>query len=396
MRKTLVINSGSSSLKFKLYTMPGYIVDCEGIVDRIAIEGSSITVKYNGEKKVDKIQLENHEQAIEFLLKNLEKYNLIEDKSQITKVGHRVVQGGEIFTKSVLVTEENLKQMYELAKLAPLHNIANADGITIFQKLLPHAINVAVFDTEFHQTMPEESYLYPVDYTWYEKYGVRKYGAHGTSHKYIASKVCEITNSDLNTTNTINCHLGNGASITAIEGGKSIQTSMGLTPLAGVMMGTRSGDIDPSIIQYMNEQTSMSISEITNKLNTESGMIGLSKISSDFRDIGDAIEANNERAIMAMKVYNTRIIETIAAYAARLKKVDYITFTGGIGENDDIVRREVLNGLSIFGVVLDDKSNMNRSESTRIISKPESKITCYIIPTDEEFQICSDAENFEN
>lgn len=392
MRKTLIINAGSSSLKYKLFTMPDYAVDCEGIIDRIGATKGSIVCKFDGKKDIRAKDFANHEEAIHTLLEVLEDNKLIENKEEITKVGHRVVQGGEIFTESCLIDEAKLEQIYELAKLAPLHNKPNGDGIKIFMELLPHAQNVAVFDTEFHLTMPKESYIYPVPYTWYEKYDVRRYGAHGTSHKYIAQEAAKLMGTEK--LNLINCHLGNGASITAIKDGKSIQTSMGLTPLAGVMMGTRSGDIDPSIIQYVSEQSGMSLEEITDKLNKESGMLGLSGISSDMRDINDAIDEGNEQATMAMRVYTTRIIETIGAYAARLGGLDLITFTGGIGENDELVRQWVLEGLGIFGIEVDIETNNDRSLGDRLITTENSKIPARIISTDEEYQIAFEAEKF--
>ncbi len=394
MRKTLVINSGSSSLKYKLFTMPEYTVDCEGIIERIGIDNGVIVCKFNGQKIEINQDFPNHEAGIDKLLEVLEENELIANKDEITKVGHRVVQGGEIFKESSLIGEKELEQIYDLAKLAPLHNKPNADGIKVFMNLLPHAQNVAVFDTEFHQTMPKESYIYPVPYEWYKKYDVRRYGAHGTSHKYITDQAAILLNKDVNETNIINCHLGNGASITAVKNGKSIQTSMGLTPLAGIMMGTRSGDVDPSIIQYMNEQTKMSVAEITNILNKESGMLGLSNIGSDFRDIRAAIEKGDEQARMSMDVYVTRIIETVGAYAARIGRVDMITFTGGIGENAEIVRKEVLEGLTIFGVELDEDLNNNRDLGDREITTKNSKIPSRIISTDEEYQIAKEAEAF--
>lgn len=392
MRKTLVINSGSSSLKYKLFTMPNFDVDCEGIIDRIGIDNGELVCKFDGEKVEIKQDFPNHEVAIDKLLEVLEANKLIENKEEITKVGHRVVQGGEVFPEAVLCGEEELAKVYDLAKLAPLHNKPNGDGIKIFKELLPHAQNIAVFDTEFHLSMPEESYIFPVPYEWYQKYDVRRYGAHGTSHKYIANTVAEMKGrEDLN---IINCHLGNGASLSAIKAGKCLQTSMGITPLGGIMMGTRSGDLDPSILQYVSSQTGKDINEINTILNKESGMLGLSGISSDFRDIGTAIEEGNEQARMAMNVYVTRVIETIGSYAARLGSLDMITFTGGIGENDSLVRKEILEGLSIFGVELDAEANENRSLGDRLITTANSKVEARIISTDEEYQIAKEAENF--
>ncbi len=392
MRKTLVINSGSSSLKYKLFTMPNFEVDCEGIIDRIGIDNGELTCKFNGEKVEIKQDFANHAEGIDKLLEVLEDNKLIENKEEITKVGHRVVQGGEAFPESVLVEEKELEKIYDLAKLAPLHNKPNGDGIKIFKELLPHAQNVAVFDTEFHLTMPKESYIFPVPYEWYQEYDVRRYGAHGTSHKYIANTLAEMKGDD--NLNIINCHLGNGASLCAIKAGKCLQTSMGITPLGGIMMGTRSGDLDPSVLEYVASQTGKDIHEINTILNKESGMLGLSGVSSDFRDIEAAITEGNEQARMAMDVYVTRVVETIGAYAARLGRVDAINFTGGIGENDAKVRAEILNRLQIFGVELDAEANENRSLGQRVITTADSKVEAHIIFTDEEYQIAKEAENF--
>jgi len=393
MRKTLVINSGSSSLKFKLYTMPGYIVDCEGIVDRIGIEGSNIVIKTDDQKVTRDAVINDHETGINLMLEIFEEINLIENKDQITKVGHRVVQGGEIFKESAKIEEKELEQIYELAKLAPLHNKPNGDGIKVFRNLLPDAVNVAVFDTEFHQSMPPESYMYALPYEWYEKYQVRRYGMHGTSHKYIANKVAEIEGR--NDLKIINCHLGNGASVCAIKDGMSVQTSMGLTPLAGVMMGTRSGDIDPSIIEYISKATGLNLEEITDILNKKSGMLGLSELSSDFRDIEDAMEEGHVKARMGMDVYVARLVETIGSYIARLGGVDVINFTGGVGENGSIVREEVLNQLSFLGIEVVTEINDDRKiELPKVITTADSKVKAYVIATDEEYQIASEAEKF--
>lgn len=393
MRKTLIINAGSSSIKFKLYTMPGYVVDCEGIVDRIGISGSSVVIKTEEDKFASKQPLANHEAGISLMLKMLTENGLITDLEEITYVGHRVVQGGELYKNSVLVDEEVLANIYDLAKLAPLHNVPNGDGIKIFMNLLPNAKNVAVFDTEFHQTMEPNSYLYAVPYSWYTDYDVRRYGMHGTSHKYIANTVAEMHNND--NLKLINCHLGNGASLAAINGTTCVTTSMGLTPLAGIMMGTRSGDIDPSIIEYMCDQTGKGLHEITEALNKESGMLGLSGISSDMRDIEDAIERGNPQAILAMDIYATRVAETIGSYFVRLGGLDVITFTGGIGENGADLRRDIISKLSAFGIELDEEINQNRKLGTpRKISTENSKIEVAVIATDEEFQIANECEKF--
>jgi len=393
MRKTLVINSGSSSLKFKLFTMPNFDVDCEGIIDRIGIDKSSIKVEFGDDEVKKETEIKNHEQGIALLLEILEENNLISNKEEITKVGHRVVQGGEVFKESSLIDDEKLESIYDLARLAPLHNVPNADGIKVFKKLLPHAQNVAVFDTEFHQTMPATSYMYAVPYTWYKEHNVRRYGMHGTSHKFIANKVAEFENNK--NLKIINCHLGNGASLCAIESGKCIQTSMGLTPLAGIMMGTRSGDIDPSILEYISKQTGKNLEEITSILNKESGMLGLSQISSDFRDVEAEYLAGNEMAIMAFDVYITRIVETIGSYFMRLGGVDVISFTGGIGENSDLVRSKVIEGISALGIKVDSEINGNRKlAKNNVVSTKDSKVKAWVITTDEEYQIALEAEKF--
>lgn len=392
MRKTLIINAGSSSLKYKLYEMPEYKELATGIIERIGLDQGIISIKMAGEKYEERQPFPTHEVAIKKMLELFEKFNIVGSLDEITKVGHRVVQGGEIFKKPALIGDVELQQIKDLAKLAPLHNIPNAVGIEVFQSLLPKAQNIAVFDTEFHQTMPEESYIYPVPYEWYTDYHVRKYGMHGTSHKYIASVIGEKLNKNNEDVKVICCHLGNGASVTAIDGGKCIQTSMGLTPLAGIMMGTRSGDIDPSIIQYMNEQTGMSIAEITDILNKKSGMLGISGISSDARDVHDASIEGNKRALLTYKLYATRIIETIGSYYVRLGGLDAIVFTAGLGENDWYIRQLVVEGLSVLGIKLDYEANDSRGEKE--ISTPDSKVKVLVIPTEEEYQIAKEAELF--
>ncbi|WOO87246.1 acetate kinase [Mollicutes bacterium LVI A0039] len=390
MRKTLIINAGSSSLKYMMFNMPGYEAIAEGIIERIGQDMGIVTLKFAGEKITNEMPIANHEVGIKAMLDLFEENKVIENYDEITKVGHRVVQGGEIFKSSCLVGEKELEQIIELAKLAPLHNIPNSVGIEVFTKLIPTAQNVAVFDTTFHTTMEENAYIYPVPYSWYEKYGVRRYGAHGTSHQFIAERVCELegTNPKL-----INLHLGNGASITAIKDGKSVMTSMGLTPLGGLMMGTRSGDLDPSILNYMHEQTGQSIAELTDVLNKESGMLGLSEISSDCRDIEDEFYKGNPAAIRTMEIYTTRIAETVGQYIVHLGGLDVLTFTAGIGENAAHVRSMVCEKLAPFGIEIDLEEN-NVFSQEKVISKPTSKVKVYIIPTQEEFMIAKEAELF--
>ncbi len=390
MRKTLVINAGSSSLKYMMFDMPEYKVVAEGILERIGLEMGIVTLKFEGEKFSKEMPIPNHEIGIKAMLDLFEEKKVISNYEEITKVGHRVVQGGEIFKKSTLVGDAELKHIKDLAKLAPLHNIPNSVGIEVFSKLIPSAQNVAVFDTTFHTTMEEEAYLYPVPYKWYTDYSVRRYGAHGTSHQFIAERVYELEGVN---PKLINLHLGNGASITAIKDGKSIMTSMGLTPLGGIMMGTRCGDLDPSILQYVHEQSGMDIHQITNALNKESGMLGLSGISSDMRDVEDEFFKGNKQAIRAFEIYTTRIAETVAQYIVHLEGLDVLTFTAGIGENSQLVRLKVCEKLKAFGIEIDLKENECFSQE-KIISTANSKVKVYIIPTEEEYMIAKEAELF--
>lgn len=390
MRKTLVINAGSSSLKYKLFGMPDYIEIAEGIIERIGLDMGIVSIKLNGEKTEREMVIENHEVGIKAMLDLMEEFNVIESYDEITKIGHRVVQGGEVFQKSVLVGEEELAGIIDLAKLAPLHNIPNSVGIEVFSKLIPNAQNIAVFDTTFHTTMEESEFLYPVPYEWYQKYGVRRYGAHGTSHQFIAERVCELEGRN---TKLINLHLGNGASITAIRDGKCVTTSMGLTPLGGIMMGTRSGDLDPSILNYVAEQTGMDVAQINNALNKESGMLGLSGISSDFRDVKAAYDEGKEEAIRTLNVYANRIAETVASYIMHLGGVETIVFTAGVGENAALVRKMVCSRLAPFGIELDEEANDCFSQE-KVISTSTSNVKVYIIPTEEELMIAKEAELF--
>lgn len=391
MRKTLVINAGSSSLKYKLFGMPDYIEIAEGIVERIGLDMGIVSIKLNGEKTEREMVIENHEVGIKAMLDLLEEFSVIANYDEITKIGHRVVQGGEIFKNSALVGEEELASIIDLAKLAPLHNIPNSVGIEVFSKLIPNAQNIAVFDTTFHTTMEEDAYLYPVPYEWYEKYGVRRYGAHGTSHQFIAERVTELEGEGQK---VINLHLGNGASITAIRDGKCVTTSMGLTPLGGIMMGTRSGDLDPSILNYVAEQTGMDVAAITNSLNKESGMLGLSGgISSDFRDIKAAYDNGDEAAIRTLDVYANRIAETVASYIMHLGGLDTMVFTAGVGENAALVREKVCQRLAPFGIELDLAANDCFSQE-KVISTETSNVKVYIIPTEEELMIAKEAELF--
>lgn len=388
MTKILAINSGSSSLKFQLFEMPEETVIAKGLVERIGIDNGIFTIEFNGEKIKDELDIPNHNFAIERLLSKLTELKIVEKVEEIEGVGHRVVHGGEFFDKSVLVTDEVLKTLDGIQDLAPLHNPANIMGVKAFQKVLPGVPNVLTFDTAFHQTMPKSTYMYAVPRDYYEKYGVRKYGAHGTSHRYIAQMVAEVTGKDIKDIKTISCHIGNGASICAIDGGKSVDTSMGFTPLSGLVMGTRTGDIDPATIPYISLKTGLDLKEIVHVFNHESGLKGVSAISSDLRDV-EELRYTDIRAEEAIDVYITRIKEYIGSYAALMNGVDVIVFTAGVGENATWVREEVLEGISFLGIKIDKEKNNVRGKLTEITT-PESKVKAFIIPTNEELMISRD------
>lgn len=391
MSKTIAINAGSSSLKWQLYEMPMEEVVAKGIVERIGLNDSIFTIKYGNDEKYEEIiDIDNHEIAVKMLLDKLIELNILSSYDEITGVGHRVVAGGEDFKDSVVITDEVLQKIEKLADLAPLHNPANAMGITAFKKILPDIISVAVFDTAFHTTMPKHNYLYSIPTEYYEKFAARKYGAHGTSHKYVAERAAEMLERPIEELKIITCHLGNGASITAVDGGKSVDTSMGFTPLAGVTMGTRSGDIDPSLLAYLMEKLELTdIKDMINILNKKSGLLGLTGISSDMRDL----EANLEKETVqiAYDVFTDRIRKYIGSYVTVMNGVDAIVFTAGIGENDAHVRSEVIKGMTWFGCELDaDKNNVRGKES--VISTEDSKVKVLLIPTDEELMIARDVE----
>ena len=387
MKKIMVLNSGSSTVKFKLFDSK-FNELAEGLIDRIGQEKGEFIIKYNEKKEALEISFETHSDGIQFLLNKLTDLKILENLNEITMVGHRIVQGGEIFQDAVIVGDKELEQIYELAKLAPLHNKPNGDGIAIFKDLLPSAINVAVFDTVYHQTMKPEEYIYPLPYELYENYQVRRYGAHGTSHKYVVNKVLELENN--NNLKVINCHIGAGASLCATEGGKCVTTSMGLTPLGGIMMATRCGDLDPSVVNYINEQTGMSVNEINEMMNKKSGLLGVSKISGDCRDISSAIDDGDELAILSLEIYVNKIVDYIASYYVKLNGVDVISLTAGVGENAGHIRKMIMERLSSLGVKLDNELNDIRSSEPRIISSIDSKIKVYVIPTEEELQIAKE------
>ena len=385
--KIISINAGSSSLKFSLFDMNDESVIASGLFERIGIDGSNYTIKFNGEKITQEVELPTHVDAVNILLDKLTDLNIISSLDEIHGVGHRIVQGKDVFKESVLINDDVMEKLEAIKGFAPLHNPANMLGIEAFRKVLPNVAMVAVFDTAFHQTMDKTTYLYPVPYSWYEDYGVRKYGAHGTSHRYIAECVKQILGKD--EFRLISCHIGNGGSITAIKDGKCIDTSMGFTPLAGIMMGTRSGDIDPSIIPYVMEQEGKNASEIIDDLNKRSGLFGMSEYSSDMRDILARCDEQDEKAIVARDKYVRRVVDYIAQYYVLLGGADIIVFTAGVGENSIPVRRQICEELACLGVKIDLDLNNKRGEAVKI-STDDSSIQVYVIPTDEELMIARD------
>ncbi|MBP2072510.1 acetate kinase [Thermoanaerobacterium butyriciformans] len=392
--KILVINCGSSSLKYQLIESKDGNVLAKGLAERIGINDSLLTHNANGEKIKIKKDMKDHKDAIKLVLDALvnSDYGVIKDMSEIDAVGHRVVHGGEYFTSSVLINDDVLKAITDCIELAPLHNPANIEGIKACKQIMPDVPMVAVFDTAFHQTMPDYAYLYPIPYEYYTKYKIRRYGFHGTSHKYVSQRAAEILNKPIESLKIITCHLGNGSSIAAVKNGKSVDTSMGFTPLEGLAMGTRSGSIDPSIISYLMEKENITAEEVVNILNKKSGVYGISGISSDFRDLEDAAFKNgNKRAQLALNVFAYRVKKTIGSYAAAMGGVDVIVFTAGIGENGPEVREFILDGLEFLGFKLDkDKNNVRGKEA--IISTADSKVYVMVVPTNEEYMIAKDTE----
>ncbi len=383
----LSVNAGSSSLKFQMYEMPAEQVLISGVFERIGMEGSFYTIKLNGEKYEKKVELKDHKRAFELLVEELMANNIVDTLDDIAGIGHRIVQGGSYFDKSVIASEDVIAKIDELSTLAPLHNPAAITGIRAAESVVPNATQVVVFDTAFHQTIPEENYLYALPYEWNEKYQIRKYGAHGTSHKYVSLKMNEIL--DRTDTKLITCHIGNGASISAVLNGKCINTSMGLTPNAGLIMGTRSGDIDATIVPFMMDKLKLSTKEMDNILNKQSGLLGISGVSSDSRDIEAGIKEGNKRCLLAQKMYVKRIVDYIAKYYVELGGCDAIVFTAGVGENSIPVRRQVVEALGVLGVKLDEEKNNIRG-SIQKISTSDSSIKVYVIPTDEELMIARD------
>ena len=385
--KILSINAGSSSLKFRLYEMPEEKILISGVFERIGIDGSFYTIKYNGEKIKKDVLLKDHKDAFNFLVNELLDRKVVSSLEEIKGIGHRAVQGASKYNKAVLVDDEVVNNLRKYISIAPLHNPATITGIKAANEILPNATGVVVFDTAFHQTMPKENYLYAVPYEWYTKYDVRKYGFHGTSHRYVSMRMNEILGR--NNTKLITCHIGNGGSISAVLNGKCINTSMGFTPNAGLIMGTRSGDIDASIIPYMENVLGKPSTEIDTILNKQSGLLGISGVSSDSRDIEDGIKEGNERCILANKMYVRRVIDYIAKYYVELGGADAIIFTAGVGENGIQTRKEIIEGLKVLGITLNEEANNNRGEEIKI-SADDSSIQVWVIPTDEELMIARD------
>lgn len=390
----LAINAGSSSLKFQLIRMPEETIVTKGLVERIGIKDSIFTIEVNGEKIKNVKDIKDHEEAINIMLDSFKEHGIIDDINDIAGIGHRVVHGGELFPTSALVTDEVEEKIESLCELAPLHNPANLMGIRAFRKLLPNIPHVVVFDTSFHQTMPEQSYLYSLPYQYYKDYGIRKYGFHGTSHKYVSQRAAEIMGKPIEELRIISCHIGNGASIAAIDGGESIDTSMGFTPLAGVTMGTRSGNIDPALIPFIMHKTGQSAEEVLNVLNKESGLLGISGTSSDLRDLESDAEEGKERAQLALDVFASRIHKYIGSYATRMHGVDVIVFTAGVGENSSTVRAKVLEGLEFMGIYWDPKKNEAIHGEEGFINYPHSPVKVIVIPTNEEVMIARDTVKY--
>lgn len=385
----LVINCGSSSLKFQLINSESEEVLAKGLCERIGIDGRLTYQPEGGEKEVSDKAMPTHTEAIQFVIEALtnDKTGVVKSLDEIGAVGHRVVHGGEKFASSVVITDEVLKAIEECNDLAPLHNPANLIGINACQKLMPGTPMVAVFDTSFHQTMPEKAYLYGLPYEYYEKYAVRRYGFHGTSHSFVSKHAAEFLGLDLNDSKIIVAHLGNGASISAVENGKCVDTSMGLTPLEGLVMGTRSGDMDPAIMEYIAKKEDLDIAGVMNVLNKKSGVLGLSKnLSSDFRDLEEGMNNGNKYAKAAMEVFCYRVAKYIGSYVAAMNGVDAIAFTAGIGENSGTVRRMVLSYLGYLGISVDEEANQKRGED-QVISTSDSKVKVAVIPTNEELAI---------
>lgn len=394
--KILVLNCGSSSIKYALYNMDDKSVMTSGGAERVGLDGAFVKVKLpNGEKKTVMHDIPEHTEGVKFIFSLLTdpEIGVIKDLNEIDAVGHRMVHGGEKFNKSVVLTDEVLKTFEECIDLAPLHNPANLKGVKAVSELMPGLPQVGVFDTAFHQTMPAHSYLYAIPYELYEKYGVRRYGFHGTSHRYVSKRVCDFLGVNPADKKVITCHIGNGGSIAAVDGGKCVDTSMGLTPLEGLMMGTRSGDIDGGAITFLEKKLGLDADGMSNLLNKKSGVLGITGISSDMREIESANDKGNERAKLALDMYSYRIKKYVGAYAAAMGGCDIIVFTAGVGENQASMREDVCKNMEYMGVKLDVEKNKTIRGEEAIISTPDSKVTVCVIPTDEELMIATDTMN---
>ena len=389
--KILVLNCGSSSLKYQLINMENEEVLASGKYERIGEDEAFITHKVNGQKIEIKHPAKTHEEAVDFTLKQLinPEYKVIDSLDEISAIGHRLVHGGEKINKSVVITDEVVEVLKECIDLAPLHNPAGIIGIEACQKVMPGKPMVGVFDTAFHQTMPKERYIYPIPYEYYKKYGIRKYGFHGTSHMYVSQRLAEIVKKDIKDLKIVTCHLGQGSSICAVEGGKSVDTSMGLTPLAGIPMVTRSGDMDPSVVTFLMKKEGWTAEEAENVLNKKSGVQGISGLAPDFREIEAASYGENERAAIAIEKFKYEIASYIAKYAVAMNGIDYIVFTGGVGENQINIRKGICEKLEFMGVKIDVEANNVRGEEKEI-SAPDSKIKVYLVPTNEELMIAKE------
>ena len=392
MSKSIAVNAGSSTVKFKLFDMPSEEVVAEGLIERIGLEMGHAKIKYgDGQVHDEETPFKDHGVAVEYLLKQLTNLGIVKEYSEITAVGHWVVAGGEFFKDSAVIDDDVMAKIDELSEYAPLHNPAELMGIKAFKEVLPDAFAIAVFDTSFHTTMPKMNALYSLPYDWYEKYGARKYGAHGTSHRYVAMRAADMLGKPLDELNLITCHIGAGASITAIKNGKSYDTSMGFTPLAGITMATRSGDVDPSLVNFLEHKLNISSDEMVEMLNHKSGLLGLSGVSSDMRDVQAAAEKGNDQAQLALDIFENRIVRYIGSYMAELGHTDAIIFTAGVGENDVEFRQAVTDHLKGFGLGVDPEKNNVRGVE-RDISTADATVKTLLIPTDEELMIIRDIE----
>ncbi|MDR2764115.1 MAG: acetate kinase [Tannerella sp.] len=393
--KTLVLNCGSSSIKYKLFDMTSGEVMAQGGIERIGLAGTLLKLTTpEGKKVIIEKEISGHEEGIAFILSVLmdETYGCIKDYSEIGAVGHRVVHGGETFSNSALIDDEVIAKVLECSELAPLHNPANLEGIYAIRKILPGTPQVAVFDTAFHQSMPDYAYMYGLPYETYEKYGVRRYGFHGISHRYVSYRACKILNVPYEEQRIVTAHIGNGGSITAIRNGKSVDTSMGLTPVEGLLMGTRCGDVDAGVLPFIMKKEGLDVAGLSDLINKRSGVWGVSGVSSDMRELEVACVENNPRALLAMKMYIYRIKKYIGAYAAVLGGIDVLVFTGGVGENQYSLRAEVCRNMEFMGLKLDEPANSGLQGKEMVISMPDSKVTVLVVPTDEEYMIASDTQ----